>query len=247
MKTPNLRRAAASFQHALEGVLDAYRSQRHMRVHFVFMAINAILALVYKLNALEVALLTVTISLVVITEMINTVVEAVLNLVCDVYHPIARFAKDVAAGAVLIAAGNSIIVGVCLYGNPERLGRLKHVWVSRDYLDASADLRAVAMSLVLLGVLIIALKVGRPQGSVLYGGPVSGHTAFAFCFATQVYLVVQNTHYAWLATAMAVMVAVMVAQLRLHDHTHRVRTVLYGAGLGILVPLLVFSLLARPS
>jgi diacylglycerol kinase (ATP) len=216
-----------------------------MRVHFVFMALNAVLALVYKLNALEVAIVIMATALVVVTEMLNTVIEAVLNLVCDVYHPIARFAKDVAAGAVLVAAANACVVAACIYFNPERIGRLRAVWVVGGYVDASAQLRAMAMSMVLLLTIITALKVGRPQASVLRGGPVSGHTAFAFCCATQIYFLVRQTPLAWLATVLAVLGAVTVAELRLHDRSHRVRTVLYGAALGILVPLLVFGLLAR--
>ncbi|NUP98555.1 MAG: diacylglycerol kinase [Armatimonadetes bacterium] len=248
MRRPlNVRRYARSFRHALDGVLDAYRSQRHMRVHFVFMALNAILAMVYRLNAVEVAVVTICVSFVVFAEMINTVIEATLNMVTETYHPIARFAKDVAAGAVLISALNAVVVSVCIYFNPERINRLRDVWVTGDYVDDSAMLRALAVSMMLLLIIITALKVGRPEASVLQGGPVSGHTAFAFCFATSLYFVVRNTTVVYLAVFLAVASAVLVAQLRLHDPTHRVRTVIYGAALGVAVPLVVFGLLTRPT
>ena len=247
MRQISLRRFSASFQHAMEGVLDAYRSQRHMRVHFVFMASNAVLALIYKLNAVEVALVTVATALVVSMEMMNTVVEAIINLVCETYHPVARFAKDVAAGAVLVAAGNAVIVAICIYGNPERLGRLRDVWLTGTFHDESAQLRALAMTLVLLTTLLAAIKVGRPEASVVHGGTISGHAAYAFCMATCVYFLVGETAYAWLATAMAIGVALIVAHLRLSDHSHRMRTVFYGAALGIIVPLVVFGLLAQPQ
>lgn len=243
----SLRRFANSFQHAMDGVLDAYRSQRHMRVHFVFMAANAILALIYKLNAIEVALVTIATAMVVAMEMMNTVVEAIINLVCETYHPVARFAKDVAAGAVLVTAGNAVIVAVCIYGNPERLGRLRDVWLNGQYYDQSAQLRALAMTLVLLTTLLAAVKVGRPEASVLHGGPVSGHAAYAFCMATCVYFLVGDTAYAWLATALATGVALIVAHLRLTDRSHRMRSVFYGAALGVVVPLVVFGLLAQPT
>ncbi|MCC7495649.1 MAG: diacylglycerol kinase [Fimbriimonadaceae bacterium] len=245
MEPPNLRRFARSFRHAMDGVLDAYRSQRHMRAHFVFMACNAILALIYKLNAIEVAVLMLTITLVIFAEMINTVVEATLNLVCETYHPIARFVKDVAAGAVLVTAVNSCLVGLCIYVNPERLTRLRAVW-SGGYQDESALLRALAMSLVLLLIILTAIKVGRPEGSVLTGGAVSGHTAVAFCFAGSLWFIVKDTAVAALAMLLAVGTALIVVQLRLHDPNHRVRTVFYGAILGILVPMIVFGVLARP-
>jgi len=241
-----VRRYVRSFQHATEGVLDAYRSQRHMRVHFVFMALNAVLALVYKLSALEVAVVMLTVSLVVFAEMVNTVFEAVLNMVTETYSPMARFAKDVAAGAVLVTALNACVVAVCIYFNPERVSRLRLVWIEGSYHDASATLRALAMSVMLLLILITALKVGRPEGSVLQGGPVSGHTAFAFCFATCLYFLVRQTAVVWLAMSLAAGTALLVAHLRLHDPTQRVRTVAYGAVIGMAIPMLVFRLLARP-
>lgn len=244
MRPLPLRRWAASFGHAFDGVMDAYRSQRHMRVHFVFMALNAILAMLYKLNTIEVALVTICVAFVVFAEMLNTVIEAVLNMVCETYHPIARFAKDVAAGAVLVAALNSVVVGACIYATPERLGRLRTIWVTGGYPDSSATLRAVAITFVLLLVTIAAAKVGKKEGSVLEGGPVSGNTALAFCAATTVFFVVRDTTYALVATFLSLVIAILVANMRLHDHTHRVRTVVYGAVLGVLIPLVVFELLS---
>lgn len=242
-----VRGFAASLQHALEGVYDVYRSQRHMRIHFVFMAINVVLAMVYKLSALETAVLMVCITLVVFAEMVNTVVEATLNIVTETYHPVARFAKDVAAGGVLVTAVNACLVAICIYFNPERLARLRSVWIAGDYVDDSAMLRALAMSNLLLLVLITALKVGRPQGSVLRGGPVSGQTAFAFCLATCVYFLASGSSFAYLTAALAAVIATMAAWSRIQDHTRRLRTVIYGAALGVLVPLLVFGVLARPG
>lgn len=242
-----IRRFTDSFQHALEGVLDAYRSQRHMRVHFFAMAINALLALVYKLSAVETALLIVVITMVVVAEMLNTVIEATLNMITETYHPIARFVKDVAAGSVLVTAVSACLVGVCIYFHPERLARVRLVWITGEYVDNSAMLRALAMSLLLLLVIITALKVGRPRGSVLRGGVVSGQTAFAFCCATSLAFLIRQTTFVYLAVTLAVLIAGLVAYARVQDHTQRIRTVFYGIVLGIAVPLLVFGLLARPT
>jgi diacylglycerol kinase (ATP) len=239
------RRFARSFQHALEGVLDVYRSQRHMRVHFVFMGINAILAMVYKLSALEVAILLVVIAMVVFAEMVNTVIEAIINMVSETYSPIARFAKDVAAGGVLVTAANACLVGVCIYLNPERLERLRRIWIHNDYVDNSATLRALAISFLLLLLVITAVKVGKPERSVLTGGPISGHTAFAFCLASSLYFMVQDTSWALLALLLAGGIALLVAHLRLHDGIHDARTVIYGAAVGTAIPLLVFQVLAH--
>lgn len=240
----NPRAYASSFRHAFEGVLDAYRSQRHMRVHFVFMALNAVLALIYKLSALEVALLMVCITLVVFAEMVNTVVEATLNLVTETYSPITRFAKDVAAGAVLVTAVNACLVGVCIYFHPDRFGRVHQAWVAKTYIDDSAVLRALAMSVLLLGVILTAVKVGSRERT-LQGGPISGHVALACCLATCLAFVIRDQHYALIAGGLAAGLAALVMYLKLHDHSHRMRSVLYGAMAGVMVPLIVFSVFAR--
>lgn len=239
----NPRAYAASFKHAFEGVLDAYRSQRHMRVHFLFMGLNILLALVYKLSALEVALLMVCITLVVFAEMVNTVIEATLNIVTETYHPITRFAKDVSAGAVLVCAVNACMVGALIYFHPDRLGRVHSAWVARDYVDHSATLRALAMSVMLLFLILVAVKVAS-RDRTLSGGPISGHTALAFCLATCLAFVVRDQVYGTIGAALAALLAGLVAYLRLHDHSHRIRTVLYGAALGFILPAIVFGLLA---
>lgn len=236
----------AGARHAVDGILDVYRTQRHMRVHFVFMALNAILTVVYKLSVIETCLLMVSITLVVFAEMVNTVMEATLNIVTETYHPVAKFAKDVAAGAVLVTVINATLVGVCIYFSPERIRRLSGVWLRGEFADASAMLRALTMSVLLLLVLLTALKVGRPRGSVLRGGPVSGHTAFAFCFATCLYFLVRGTTFVYLAMLLALAIAVLATLPQIEDRSHRLRWVIYGALLGVLVPLLVFGLLARP-
>ena len=70
-----IRRFLDSLQHALEGVLDVYRSQRHMRIHFAFMALNVVLAMVYKLSAIETALVMVCITLVVFAVTVTNEVK----------------------------------------------------------------------------------------------------------------------------------------------------------------------------
>ena len=60
-------------------------------------------------------LVALTVTLVLVAEMINTVVEAVVDLVSPTYHPLARVAKDVAAGAVLVTAIGSVVVGLFIF------------------------------------------------------------------------------------------------------------------------------------
>lgn len=108
----------ASFKYAGAGIYFMLRTQRNMRVHTVSGIAAFALAVYLRLPRLELALLAATSSLVVICEMFNTALENAVDLATHRRHPLAKAAKDVAAGAVLAAALNAIVVGVLLLGPP---------------------------------------------------------------------------------------------------------------------------------
>jgi diacylglycerol kinase len=103
------------FQYAWQGVVYGIKSQRNMRIHIVA-AIGACgLGWRLSLSTTEMAVLLLTIGLVVVAELLNTAVEQVVNLTCPHYHPLAKAAKDTAAGAVLAASIIALAVGYYLF------------------------------------------------------------------------------------------------------------------------------------
>jgi diacylglycerol kinase len=109
-----------SFGYAGSGLWYVVRTQRNMRVHLGIAAAAVLLGIALGLSAVEFAILFVTIATVTVTEMVNTVVEAVVDLATQEYHPLAKVAKDVAAGAVLLAAALAVVVGLFLF--------VPHLW-----------------------------------------------------------------------------------------------------------------------
>ena len=105
-----------SFVYAFEGIFYTLRTQRNMRVHFGIGLVAVGLALWLGLTPGEWAALLVMMALVFCLEMVNTVVESLVDLVTDRYHPLAKVAKDVAAGAVLVAAIFAALLGLVLFG-----------------------------------------------------------------------------------------------------------------------------------
>lgn len=99
-----------SFTYAAAGLRHALFTQRNMRIHFAAALLVLGLALYLKIEAHDLLFLIFSITLVIMAEMFNTAVEAVVDLYVQTYHPLARVAKNVAAGAVLVAALNSIAV-----------------------------------------------------------------------------------------------------------------------------------------
>lgn len=105
-----------SFGYAIEGVVYLVRTQRNFRVH-VLVALAAVTAgVAFGLSAVEWSILIVTIALVIMTEGLNTGIELAVSLASPEPRAEAKAAKDIAAGAVLLAAIASIGVGIALFG-----------------------------------------------------------------------------------------------------------------------------------
>ncbi|MDD2619694.1 MAG: diacylglycerol kinase family protein [Syntrophomonadaceae bacterium] len=110
------RKLIASFSHALAGIVYAFISERNMRVHGAATIIIVALGCILHLERLEWGLLFLTIFMVLVAETINTAVEISVDLITNDYHPLAKLAKNVAAGAVLLAAINALIMAVVIFG-----------------------------------------------------------------------------------------------------------------------------------
>lgn len=111
----------AGFGFAFSGLWYALRTQRNARVHAVIATLAILMGIFLRISAIEFALIFVAITGVFIAEMFNTVFELCVDLASPAYHPLAKIAKDVAAGAVLLSAVLSIVIGLFVFG--------PHLWV----------------------------------------------------------------------------------------------------------------------
>jgi len=107
---------SAAFRTAFAGLGYAIRTQRNIRIHLAAAGAVIIVGLIVGVNLLEWAILALTIGFVFVSEMFNTVVEATVDLVTTERHPLAKAAKDVAAGGVVTAALISVVVGLLILG-----------------------------------------------------------------------------------------------------------------------------------
>jgi diacylglycerol kinase len=113
-----------SFRFAFSGLWYALRTQRNTRIHLIVAAVVIALGVWLNLSPSQWAVLTLTIGFVLVSEMLNTVAETLVDLVSPGYHPLAKIVKDVTAGAVLLTAIVSVIVGLLVLGPPlwEKVG-----------------------------------------------------------------------------------------------------------------------------
>ncbi len=104
-----------SFRYAAAGVTYAFNTQRNFRIHCVMGTLAISIGALLQLSGVEMAVICITSGLVLTLELLNTAIESVVDLtVQQTYHELAKIAKDCAAGAVLVSAFASILVGFCL-------------------------------------------------------------------------------------------------------------------------------------
>src|SRR2546429_681385 len=110
----------AGFGYAFGGLWYALRTQRNARVHVAMAFLAILMGVLLHISAVEFAMIFVAITGVFIAEMFNTVIEICVDLASPEYHPLAKVAKDVAAGAVLLSAMLSVVIGLFVLG--------PHIW-----------------------------------------------------------------------------------------------------------------------
>ena len=116
MKPPaRARNFWQSLAFAFAGVRHALNSQRNLRIHVAIAAAVVIAGFVLRINRQEWAIVVTLIALVIGLELLNTAIEALVDLASPEPHPLAKVAKDTAAGAILVAAAGSAIVGLIIF------------------------------------------------------------------------------------------------------------------------------------
>lgn len=194
-----------------------------MRNHFMSASVVLLLVLFLRVKPIEFALLALSILFVLFAELVNTAVEAVVDLVSPGYDPLAKIAKDTAAGAVLVAAIGAAIMGylilagyvlplygkvLAMFGTPSDLGTV--------------------VSILIVVICVVMVKSLTGKGTPLHGGVPSGHAAVAFSIATAVTI---NTHDP-LISLLSIALATMVSHSRLLMRIHTMHEVVFGSVLG---------------
>lgn len=226
-----------SFNFAFDGIVHALRTERNMWIHFGIAALVLVAALFFALTRLEVIALLVAISFVVITEMFNTAIEHVVDLVTDEDDPRARVAKDVSAGAVLVAAVNAVAVAYLVFY--DKITSVPYTILSQ-LRGSPIDVTVIALVLVILAA--IALKALTHRGTAFHGGLPSVHAAVAFGTWVAITFLASGTTFALPISAVTLFLALLVAQSRVQAKIHTLTEVAAGAALGIAITALLFRI-----
>lgn len=217
---------------AIEGIIYSVKTQRHMRYHLLAALVALLLSLTVNISRADFILLSMAIILVLVTEMLNTALEVTIDMISEEFHPLAKVAKDIAAGVVLVASIGALILAYLILYPALREALWGDGWSIRK---APHDVIAfVALAVVVIIVIFIKALVGK--GEPLRGGMPSGHAAVSFSiWVAAIYL----------SGSLPVMIltfllAAMMSWSRWSSGVHRPWEVLAGASLGAGVTFLIF-------
>jgi len=229
-----VKKMVDSFNYAIEGIIYSIRTQRNMKIHMIVTILVLSATFFYDLSRIELLIITITITLVIVAEMINTAVECAIDATTNFYHPLAKIAKNVAAGAVLVTAINSVLVGYVIFW--DRLTPFNKTLMSKL---KKSDPDMVFFILVIVCIAAVVVKSIYDEGTPFRGGMPSGHSTVAFSVATAITLLTTEP----LIMVLSYLLAVIVAQSRVDSQIHSILEVIFGGVFGTLLTLLLFKVL----
>lgn len=232
------RRLVESFNYAIEGLMSALQNEKHMKFHTLSAILIVILAILTNASKVEILLVSISVAFVIITELINTAVEALVDLISPERHPLAKLAKDVAAGAVLVAAINAVCVGYLLFYD-----KLLDIFDTQNRLHIIAGRKGniSILILILVSILVIVIKSFYNKGTPLEGGMPSGHSAIAFATFGILIFMISDVR----VLILVLFMAGLVAQSRVKAGIHSIKEVVAGGILGFLVAFAIMFIMIK--
>lgn len=228
-----IRRWITSANYAIEGILFAARTQRHVRYHLYSAVIVMLLSYILGVARADFLVVSIAVILVLLAEMINTAIEFVVDIISPDYREKARIAKDVSAGAVFITAFGAAVLGYIVLFPYFNDAFEKGVFVAKH---SKQEITLIAVILVMIVVVILKAYFGK--GHPLRGGMPSGHSAMAFSAWAAVTYSTEN----FTASILCFILSTLVARSRIKENEHTAMEVFVGAVLGAGMTWLMFFL-----
>ncbi len=222
-------------QNALDGIIYAITTQSNIKKQLLIAVAVMLISLFFDLSRAEFLCLMFTVVLIIVAEMFNTAVETVVDLYTDLYHPKAKIAKDVGAGAVVIAAINAIIVAYFLFFQKISTIGLRMV---DEVVNSPIHLAFVAVLLTVIVIVTLKAAATKKHKFVKENFMPSGQTAVAFAALTIVWLTTRNV----VIFTLALVLALLVAINRYQTNKRTKAEIIIGACVGVLVVILLYGL-----
>lgn len=226
-----LRKWIDSANNAIEGILHAAKTQRHLRYHFYSAVAVLVLSYILGVERTDFLIISIAVILVLLSEMINTAIEYVVDMISPEHSEKARVAKDVAAGAVLITAFGAAVLGYIILFPYFSRAFEQGIDIAKH---SKEDITIIAVILVL--IIVVVLKAYSGKGHPLRGGMPSGHSAIAFSAWVAITYITES----FIASLLSFLLSVLIAQSRVAVKVHSPFEVITGAILGAGITFILF-------
>jgi len=223
-----------SVNNAIEGLIYVLKTQRNMRLHFLFSVLILLAAIYLNIGHTDLLIIIFTIAFVLVAEIINTAIEFTVDLAASTVNPVARIIKDISAGAVLLSACAALVIFYIVFSR-----YLNIPFESAVFKIKQSPWHVTFIAFIVVLSLVIVGKVFLHKGTPLRGGMPSGHAAAAFSMWTAIFFSTTNS----LVIILTFILAFFVTRSRVIESIHNVREVIAGALLGVLATTLIFQIL----
>lgn len=220
-----------SINFAIEGILHGARTQKHVRFHLFAAAFLLLFCFTLGIKMKDFIILSIMAGIVIVSEMLNSSIEAVVDIASPEHSEKARIAKDMAAGAVFVAAVISLVVAFYT---------LEPYFVGYYYnkieiaMHSAVDIMVAAILIVL--IVVIMMKAYFSEGHPLKGGFPSGHSAISFSiFISVTYL----TEIIYLEIIFLI-IAFTISIGRIYFKVHNFKEVIGGAIIGSSITFILY-------
>lgn len=115
LKSKGKRTFKGSVKNCLDGISYVTKNEKNFKREIALGIIALILSYILKIDKIEFIIILTMICLVLTAEIINTAIERTVDLVTKEYHELARIAKDVSAGSVLVTSTFALIIGIIIF------------------------------------------------------------------------------------------------------------------------------------
>ena len=226
-----LRKWIKSADFAIEGILHAARTQRHLRYHFYSAAAVLLISYIFGVSRIEFMIISLSVIAVLLSEMFNTAIEAIVDIISPSRTEKARIVKDIAAGAVFVTAFGAAVVGYIVLSP-----YIRDIFYKGLYIAKHSREEIAILSFIIVLILVVITKVYSGKGHPLRGGMPSGHAALAF----SAWIAVTFITASFTASLLSFILAVIIAQSRVITKVHTWWEVFLGSLMGAVVTLLLF-------
>lgn len=226
------------FNCAINGIIETIKKERNMKIHIVACFLLIFLSLFLNIDRMELLILILTVSSVFVAELLNTGIEKAVDLVTNKDHPLAKFSKDAAAGAVLVSSIASLFVGYIIFFDKII------ILLTKGYNFVRTETRLAnifVLTMCLLLIIVVGLKAITKKGTALEGGMPSGHATISSSLFVMIFYLSDDIRIVLISFVMML----LVCQSRIKAKIHTLSEVVAGVIIGTAITFLIFNLIYR--